>query len=181
MIKFKYDKEVYSKGYGKAFNRAVFVFMPGFILAFLILLTQTAFPSVNLDLSNMPVSELIAIYTAASFIGYPSALLIRMGYRVFCEESILRIDDGTLKYDVLVKRNWTLAGYVTIYHNYVAKRINQINVGKRFYDLVAEFEKTVIYKGNEEPAEIVGEMRVPIAFKDMERLLEYGNWRIDPR
>lgn len=171
MKEFLFDKKVFNRGYGFIYSLLQNVFASGFILIVtIVVLSSTINWSITIPDMFFPF---IAVYLMSSFVGFPLAAILKVGYRRLVAESDLSYDGKILRYKKLTDKLWTAVGYVEEYHLYTVLHIKSVTTTRRYFIITGEIEKTIINNNRILDSVKVDRVKIPTAYVGMDFLLQY--------
>ena len=166
-----FDKKVFNQGYGFIYSLLQYVFVLGFILIVtIVVLSSTMNWSITIPDMFVPFIE---IYLIASFVGFPLATILKIGYKRLVMGSELSYSDEILRYKKLADKLWTGVGHVEEYHLYTVLHIQSVVTTKRYFIVPGEIEEVIINNNRRLKSNRVDKVKIPKAYADMDFLLKY--------
>lgn len=82
--------------------------------------------------------------------------------------------EDAICYDKLADKLWTAIGEVEEHHLYKIERVNSISKTRFYYIVKGDIEKVIINNGRQLERKNIGSVKIPVAFADMERMVNHG-------
>lgn len=166
-----FDKKVFNRGYGFIYSLFQNVFALGFILIVtIVVLSSTMNWSITIPDMFVPFVE---VYLISSFVGFPLATILKVGYRRLVAGSDLSYDGKILRYKKLTDKLWTAVGHVEEYHLYTVLYIKSLKTTRRYFIITGEIEKNMINNNRILDSVKVDRVKIPKAYVGMDFLLQY--------
>lgn len=171
-MRLEFDKKIFNAGYGLVYTVLQYVFSLGFLAAILIVMLS-ALLQIKLTMPDAILPIVIA-YLFVALIGFPLASILKCGARRLLWESELELNPDTIIYSKMVDKLWTAAGRMVGHHVYIASEVISVKSSKFSYTISGKIELTVLHNGKVLKHETVSSMKIPKAYKNMERMMTYG-------
>lgn len=170
MKQLKFDKKIFNHGYGLIYSLVQYIFAPGFLFIIFIVLSSPVNGSITIPDMLVPF---IAIYLMASFVSFPLATILKIGYKRLIIGSTVSYSNEILIYNKLADKLWTAVGHVEEYHLFTVSQIKSVAMTKRYFIITGEIEKTVINNNRKLSSVKVDRVKIPKAYTNMDFLLQY--------
>lgn len=146
-----------------------------FALGFILIVTIVVLSStMNWSITIPDMFALfIAVYLISSFVGFPLATILKVGYRRLVAESDLSYDGKILRYKKLTDKLWTAVEHVKEYHLYTVLHIKSVTTTRRYFIITEEIEKTMINNNRILDSIKVDRVKIPKAYVGMDFSLQY--------
>lgn len=119
----------------------------------------------------MPV---VIIYLLVSIVGFPIISIIKKGSERLIKNSSFFCDGEILIYDRLSDNLWTAVGHVEEHHIYRILKIESVCSKRGFYIIKGNIKKEVVNNRRKLETKEVSIVKIPKAYADMERMINYG-------
>ena len=168
-MELKFDKRIFNKGFAFVYTVLQWVFVFGF--AFFIIVLCLPANTFTIPDAIMPV---VCAYLILAIAGFPVVTLLKKGYSRLISQSKLSYFEDAICYDKLADKLWTAVGGVEEHHLYKIERVNSISKTRFYYIVKGDIEKVIINNGRQLERKNIGSVKIPVAFADMERMVNHG-------
>ena len=165
MKKYEFDRRIFNRQWAFPFTVLQYAFAAGFILMVIAVILGAA-----TDL-HITVPTAFVVVLLISFVGFPIASVIKVGYRRLLQWSDLFGDGEIIVYDKLREKEWTAAGHLECRNVFTVCKVDSIRVSRCYLWITGRVQQTEIYNSRRaiEQQDILA-VKIPRAYAGMEDL-----------